>query len=291
MNSTIKIKYPDAFLLAEVYNPTLYRDYIHIGKMDYLYDKVALYDTIKHIVRGHGLTDNIPQILEDLSDIEHQMIHFLENHDEQRIASADFAGSAEKGKPAMLVSTTISTSPTLIYFGQDVGEPGNENAGFGTKTRTSMFDYIGVPNHQRWMNNKKFDGGQLTNSEKELHNFYKRLLNFTINSSALMGDYREIHSFNRKNSDNYNHRVFSFVRWSANEKLIIISNFDEANNYSFDLKLPKSVISAWKLKNGSYQFKDQLNNEITFELLVEKDIATMQLTLEPLASLLLRMED
>ena len=106
-----------------------------------------------------------------------------------------------------------------------------------------------------------------------------------------MGNYEEIHSFNRENSGNYNHRVFSFVRWSEDEKLIIISNFDEDNNYTFDLKLPKSVISAWNLKDGNYQFTDQLNKEISFELLVEKDKATMQLHLKPLASLILRMED
>ena len=231
MNSIIKIKYPNTLLLAEVYNPSLYRDYIHKGKMDYLYDKVAMYDTIKHIMQGHGLTDNLPKIQKDLADIEHHMLHFLENHDEQRIASADFAKSAEKGKPAMVVSALISTSPTLIYFGQEVGEPGNEDAGFGKQTRTSIFDYIGVPHHQRWMNYKKFDGGQLSEKENQLRDFYKRLLNFTINSSALLGNYEEIHSYNRDHTDHYNHKVFSFVRWNTTEKLIIISNFDARESY------------------------------------------------------------
>ncbi|HSI71513.1 MAG TPA: alpha-amylase family protein, partial [Gillisia sp.] len=168
MNSAIKMRNPDAFLLAEVYQPHLYRDYIKKGKMDYLYDKVQLYDTIKNVMQGHGSTDNIPPIQEDLKDIEQHMLHFLENHDEQRIASPEFAGSAQKGKPAMVVSATISSAPTLIYFGQEVGEPGEEDAGFGKPSRTSIFDYIGVPAHQRWMNNKKFDGGRSTAAEKEL---------------------------------------------------------------------------------------------------------------------------
>ncbi|MBT8259022.1 MAG: alpha-amylase, partial [Bacteroidia bacterium] len=84
MNSAIKMKKEDAFLLAEIYNPSVYRDYIRKGKMDYLYDKVQLYDTIKHVMQGHGKTDNIPPIQEELKDIEHHMLHFLENHDEQR---------------------------------------------------------------------------------------------------------------------------------------------------------------------------------------------------------------
>ena len=56
MNSSIKMANPNAFLLAEVYQPHLYRDYIKKGKMDYLYDKVQLYDTLKHVMQGHGST-------------------------------------------------------------------------------------------------------------------------------------------------------------------------------------------------------------------------------------------
>jgi len=290
MNSSIKMKNESAFLLGEIYTPSIYRDYIQKGKIDYLYDKVALYDTIKHVMQGHGLTDNLPQIQKDLEDIEHNMIHFLENHDEQRIASPGFAGSAEKGKPAMVVSSTISSSPTLVYFGQEVGEPGNENAGFGRPTRTSIFDYIGVPHHQRWMNNKQFDGGQLSKKEIELRNFYKRLLNFTINSEALMGAYEEVHTYNRKNSNNYNHRVFSFVRWSDNEKLIIISNFDSDKSYEFDLKLPEDVISAWNLKDGKYQVTDQLYLKLTSDLKVENGIGNTNIKLAPLESLILKLD-
>ena len=289
MNSSIKMKKPDAFLLAEVYNPSLYRPYIHLGKMDYLYDKVALYDSIKHIVKGYGWTDHIPKVQEELADIEHHMLHFLENHDEQRIASPDFAGFAENGMPAMVVSATLNTAPTMIYFGQEVGETGAENAGFGSPTRTSLFDYIGVPHHQRWVNNKKYDGGQLSDSERELRYFYKRLLNFTIQSNALMGEYKEIHYYNRDHTENYNHRVFSFVRWSDEEKLIIISNFDSDKSYEFDLKLPNDVIRAWHLTNGSYQTKDQLFGEISAELKVDNGLGIIKLKLDPLASLILRV--
>ncbi len=161
LNSHIKHQNPDAFLLAEVYNPDLYRAYIRQGKMDYLYDKVEFYDSLKHIMQGHGWTDHMPVVQKGMEDIEHHMLHFLENHDEQRIASPGFAGDARVGKPAMVVSATISTSPTMIYFGQEVGEAAEEDAGFGKPSRTSIFDYIGVPAHQRWMNQKKFDGGAL----------------------------------------------------------------------------------------------------------------------------------
>ncbi|SDY02406.1 Glycosidase [Lutibacter oricola] len=290
MNSSIKMENPNAFLLAEVYNPSLYRDYIHKGKMDYLYDKVALYDTIKNIMQGRGLTDNLPSIQADLADIEHHMLHFLENHDEQRIASPDFAGSAEKGKPAMVVSATISTSPTMIYFGQEVGEPGNEDAGFGKPTRTSIFDYIGVPAHQRWMNEGKFDGGKSTSEEIELRNFYKRLLNFTIKSDALMGNYKEIHHFNRSETENYSDKIFSFVRWSKNEKLLIVSNFDANNLGEFELKIPSEVISEWKMNDGSYNLQNQLDFNRKLELKVENGVGIIATHIKPLESFILKVE-
>jgi glycosidase len=290
MNSSIKMKNPDAFLLAEVYNPQLYRDYIHKGKMDYLYDKVELYDSIKHIMQGHGWTDHIPVVQKGMQDIEHHMLHFLENHDEQRIPSPDFVGRAEVGKPAMVVSATISTSPTMIYFGQEVGEPGNENAGFGSPTRTSIFDYIGVPNHQRWVNNKKFDGGQLSESEKNLRDFYKRLLNFTKESDALMGEYQEIHFYNKEHTDNYDHRVLSYVRWSANEKLIVISNFDSNKNYSFELKIPNDIVSKWQLGEGVHLLEEELYGAKNHQLEIQGGVGKIAVSLEPLESVILSLK-
>ena len=291
MNASIKMKKPDAFLLAEIYNPTVYRDYIHKGKMDYLYDKVQLYDTIKHVIQGHGSTDNIPPIQKELEDIEHHMLHFLENHDEQRIASPDFAGSAEKGKPAMVVSATISSSPTLIYFAQELGEPGDEDAGFGKPTRTSIFDYIGVPHLQRWVNDKKFDGGRSTPEELALRDFYKRLLNVTISSKALTGDYLDLHAFNRYSTEGYYDKVLSYARWQGEDRLIIIANFSPDTVQKFDLKLPADLIKTWNLRSGTYELTDQLYESYSTKLMVDDDSASMALQLDPLESFILKINN
>ncbi|MCB0443388.1 MAG: alpha-amylase family protein, partial [Flavobacterium sp.] len=258
MNSSIKMKNPNAFLLAEVYNPAEYRNYIHLGKMDYLYDKVQMYDTLKNIVQGRGLPKHISGIQEDLRDIEHHMLHFLDNHDEQRLASPQFAGDPKKGMPLMVVSATISSSPTMIYFGQEVGEPGAIDAGFGKNSRTSIFDYVGVPHHQRWMNNGKFDGGQLSKEEKELRDFYKRLLNFTLKSKALMGDYEQIQEANLEACLGYDFGLYSFVRWSEQEKLVIVTNFNQNTPVQCDVMIPADVVKKMNLKDGKYKLIDQL---------------------------------
>ncbi len=271
MNSSVKMKNPEAFLLAEVYQPKLFRDYIHKGKMDYLYDKVDLYDTLKHVMQGFGSTDHIALIQKAAKDIEHHMLHFLENHDEQRIASPEFASDAFKGMPAMVVSTTLGTSPTMIYFGQEVGEPGVEESGFGDPSRTSIFDYVGVPHHQRWMNNGAFDGGQLSNKEKELRDFYKRLLNFTINSNALMGEYADIHDYNRENTQGYNNKVYSFVRWDNEEKLIVVSNFGQ-DKVLFNLRVPASLLEKMGIEGSSVNLEDQLYHQFKTDVQIVDDM-------------------
>jgi glycosidase len=284
MNSAIKMKNPNAFLLAEVYNPNEYRNYINLGKMDYLYDKVAFYDKLKEVVQGKSLPDPISDIQKSMADIEHHMFHFLDNHDEQRLASPEFAGSPEKGKPLMVVSALISTSPTMIYFGQEVGEAGNENGGFGTHSRTSIFDYVGVPNHQRWMNNGQFDGGQLSQSEKDLRDFYKRLLNFTVTSPALMGNFQEIQTENRQNTKNYDSQIYAFVRWSENQKLIVITNFSSMTKSSFDLKIPADIIEKWHLKDGNYKLNEQLYHSKNAILNVKNGLGTTNIEINPLDS-------
>ena len=289
MNSAIKMKNPDAFLLAEVYNPNEYRNYIHLGKMDYLYDKVETYDKLKDIIQGRALPDGLSDIQNGMADIEHHMLHFLDNHDEQRLASPEFAGTPQKGKPLMVVSTTISTSPTMVYFGQEVGEAGNENAGFGTHSRTSIFDYIGVPNHQRWMNGGKFDGGQLTQEEKELRDFYKRILNFSLNSTALMGEYQEIQTVNLQTTQGYDPGIYAFTRWSDTQQLVIVTNFSWLSTSNFELKIPSEIIRKWNLKDGNYTVTDQLYNKSSVQLQVLNGEGKAQITIAPSESFIYQL--
>lgn len=288
MNSAVKVKNPDAFLLAEVYNPNEYRNYIRKGKMDYLYDKVETYDHLKAVIQGKTTPDGLSDIQRRTVDIEHHMLHFLDNHDEQRVASPEFAGSGERGKPMMVVSATIGASPAMVYFGQEVGEAGNENGGFGTHSRTSIFDYVGVPSHQRWMNKGQFDGGLLSEGEKSLRDFYKRLLNFTINSDALMGKFQEIQTVNRHETLDYDEQLYSYVRWSENEKLIIINNFSATKELQIDLKVPADMIATWELKDGKHKLKEQLYGTEAV-LNVDHGVGIIKISIKPNESFIYKL--
>ena len=82
------------------------------------------------------------------------MLNFLENHDEQRFASDQFAGDADKVLPALVVSSMMNTGPMMIYFGQELGERAEDAEGFSGKDgRTTIFDYWSVTTVRQWYEN------------------------------------------------------------------------------------------------------------------------------------------
>ncbi|WP_373690790.1 alpha-amylase family glycosyl hydrolase [Marisediminitalea aggregata] len=285
LNSHIKIRRPDAFLLAEVYQPHLYRDYLQLGLMDSLYDKVDFYDTLKRIMQGTGATSELVTIQQQYQDIAPQLLHFLENHDEQRIASPDFAGDAEKGKPALVVSALMSASPMMLYFGQEVGEDGSEDMGFGDPTRTTIFDYAGVPAHQRWMNNGKFDGGQLTDAEKALRHYYETVMHIAAIHPAAMGDYVSLHQSSLSGESDYSEKQLAFARWQGEDKLIVVSNFDAENTVSLNIVLPPPLQQSWAV-NSPLELTDLLTGRTLTSIYTDQQ-AAVALSLPPLGSAVL----
>ncbi|MBE4572347.1 alpha-amylase [Vibrio navarrensis] len=281
LNSHIKMRNRDAFLMAEVYQPHLYRDYIHLGKMDYLYDKVDLYDGLKAVIQGKAPTAIIGEIQAKMMDIEHNMLHFLDNHDEQRLAHAQFAGDADYGRPAMLVSALLSSSPSMIYFGQEVGEAGNEHAGFGLPSRTSIFDYIGVPEHQKWMNNGLFDGGLLSDKQKALRAFYARLLNFSLDCPALCGEYMDLYPLNQRALGQHCHL---FARFDQQTLVLAASNFSADLSNTCHVTLPEKLLSQFGLSDGSYTLSDAVGEQADIQLQVQQGQGDVWIELPPFAA-------
>ena len=286
LNSFIKSTRPDAFLMAEIYNPDSYRDYLHIGKMDALYNKVGLYDTLRDIICYEHSTDRIDQVQAPLTDIWPQMLHFMENHDEQRIASDGFAHNPHYGLPAMAVSVHLNEASVMVYFGQEVGEAARENAGFGSPTRTSIFDYIGVPAFQRWVNGKRYDGGALTPEEAALRDYYCRLLSLPVE-----GAFRYIHGYNREHTPYYNDKVYSFVRETAHTKWLIIANFSKHDGFGFELQVPPELLSTWDLPNGSYPLIDNLYGEVQTHFHREDNYGHMRVDIAPLQTLFFKLKE
>lgn len=242
---------PEIIFIAEIYNPDHYKNYIKTGQFNFLYDKVLLYDTLRHLTTGSGSTLNIHDVQQRLVGINHHMLHFIENHDEQRVASAFFAGDPWKAIPSLLISATIDRGPIMIYFGQEVGESGAGAAGFQANDgRTTIFDYWGVPEHQKWMNDGKFDGALLTPEQKQLRQVYTDILNLASKNPAIhSGEYIDITQSNIA-AGNFNNKVHAFLRYFGEERLLIVTSFNTVDQLS-KIQIPAEAFKGMKLDTAA----------------------------------------
>jgi len=255
----IKEVNPNIIFIAEIYNPKQYEKYIRQGKFDYLYDKVGLYDGIKRLIRNEPKADvkDISHVVQvESKGFSSKMLRFLENHDEERIASKGFAGNPAYAKPGMVLSATLSGGPVMIYFGQEVAEPGEGIEGFGgDDNRTTIFDYWGVPEHQKWMNNGAFDGGKLSAEQHGLRKFYSDLLRISKDTEAIAtGAFMEL-----ANQPQFNNRMYAYVRYTDNERVLVVVNFDRSKTLKTNITLPRELLTG--INSGEIQVNDLMKGK------------------------------
>lgn len=223
----VKEKYPEVIFVAEIYNPHLYRDFLADNVFDYLYDKVGLYDVVRDVACGYRPASDITFALNNVGDIQHKMLNFLENHDEQRIACDYFLKNGAKAQAAMIVSACVNVNPVMVYFGQELGEPGMDEEGFSGKNgRTTIFDYWSVDTLRRWNNNGKWNDELLTDDEKNLQKFYAKLLTLCNKERVLReGLFYDLMPANYDNARFDSSRQFAFLRGDKSDLILVVVNF------------------------------------------------------------------
>ncbi len=241
LTSKTKDTFPNLIFIAEIYNPEKYRTYLNSG-FDFLYDKVGLYDTLINIIKGFSTSSDITKCWQSLGDIQDRMLNFMENHDEQRIASDFIAKYPEKGIPAVAVSLLFNRSPFMIYFGQELGERGMDKEGFsGLDGRTSIFDFWSVKS--------------ITNYNKNIYDCYlnktyKFLLNIANTEAAFRdGQTYDLQFSNRDNSNYNSGSIFSFARYYADSLIIVAVNFSE-KEINTRIIVPKHLFEHWGITDN-----------------------------------------
>jgi glycosidase len=260
----MKTAYPNLIFIGEAYDKGQYYNYIHNGGFDYLYDKVGLYDAIRRLTCNEpgASTWEINAVWNNhCRGIDQHMLRFMENHDEQRVASSFFAGDAWLAIPGMIVSATLATGPVMIYSGQEVGEPAEGTPGFsGDDGRTTIFDYWGVPAHQQWMNNGAFDGAGLSSAQKELRGFYSKLINVVKDNEALSaGDFYELMIAN-EHQLGFDTMLYLYLRYTQTQRVLVAVNFNRVER-SIALKLPEDLLNRFNL-SGETNFTDLLTKTV-----------------------------
>lgn len=281
--SQVKARFPRMLFIAEVYNPSEYRNYLYAGHFDFLYDKVGLYDTLRGVICGHRPASDITSCWQSVDDIKDHMLNFLENHDEQRIASDFFATDGRKALPALVVSACMGTNPFMVYAGQEFGEPGMDAEGFsGRDGRTTIFDYWSVPSLRRALS------GQLRAEERHLHDAYVKLLRLCNTESTLReGSFFDLMYVNYDGCGGFDpNRHYAFLRHAGHDLLLIVSNFsDEASQVG--VRIPSHAFSTLGLREGICWASDLLTGESVTVTLRPDSVTSVQLP--PYGAVLLKM--
>lgn len=209
----IKLEFPELLFIAELYEPQHYREYLESSGFDFLYDKVGWYDTLRAVITGRANTRGISGIWQSLEGMDDRMLRFLENHDEQRISSFQFAGDGWKGLPGMALAVMMNNGPVLIYNGQEVGEPADPGSGcLCSDGRTSIFEYTFIPEVQKWFNNGRCDGSGLDPKNQDLRRAYQELLGvlrlWPVFSKGCFYDLMWYNEFPPERN-----RIFAFLRY------------------------------------------------------------------------------
>lgn len=236
----VKARFPYLLFIAEVYNPAEYRNYVYRGHFDYLYDKVGLYDTLRSVVCGWSSTQELTRCWQRVDDIREHMLYFLENHDEQRLASDFFARNPRKGKPALLVSTLMGTNPTMIYFGQELGERGMDQEGFsGHDGRTTIFDYWSLDTMRRLWE------GRLSGEELSLQEFYRKVLRMSNDEEV----FREGDFYDLMYTNSHLNCQYAFLRRCRERIVLVVANFEDTDA-EIDVFVPRHVYALYQLSGN-----------------------------------------
>lgn len=257
--SNVKEKYPHIIFIAEIYDVNLYRPFIDYGRFDFLYDKVNLYDTLHDIQCGNVSAANITSCWQTVEGIAPHMLNFLENHDEVRFASPQYAGDASKVTPSLVVSALFNTGAMMVYAGQELGEDAKGAVGYsGDDGRTSIFDYTVIPSVRTWLNNGKCNG-LLPASAIELRQLYKRVLNICNDEKAVSeGSFFDLMYVNYENPNFNPHCQYAFMRHHGDTTLIIAVNFSDAPA-EVDINIPALALDMMDIAPGIYEATDLLS--------------------------------
>ena len=257
----VKQQYPDILFIGEVYNPGDYRRYLAAG-FDYLYDKVGMYDTVRLVTCHRQGVGAITRAWQATDDIRQHMLYFLENHDEQRLASDFFAGNGSKGIPALVVCALLLQNPFMVYAAQEYGERGMDAEGFsGLDGRTTIFDYWSVDTLCRAAS------GQLTAEESRLAGVYRKVLNIATTEKAI----EQGAMFDLMYVNQHLQRQYAFLRKSTDEMLLVVANFDDSDAH-ISLNVPSHAFDYLAIAERSYDTTELLTGNVC-QLDMQRDAA------------------
>jgi glycosidase len=249
------------------------------------------YRAIKKIYEGPGWANDIDFGRDPL--VFERSLRYAENHDEVRLAAkSQWGGLGMKvGAPISAILFGLSRGPVMLYNGQEVGEPGAGSEGFGSDdARTSIFDYWSMPELVKWVNGHKYDGGKLSDEQKQLRAFYSRLLNLLNEPAFRDGEFIPLNESN-KNNVSYGrlpnetvsgHWFYSFARIdkASGQRFVGAVNLNPTTSLKdISVRVPESVLPALATASPSGGGQDRQSRLRIVDRLNETPLADVRSTI------------
>jgi glycosidase len=269
----------EVLFMAEAYNDSLVvsttdpevlalaGDLLYYGLLAAGFNAVYGHDTygaVKGIYDGPKWANDIDATIR--SDfISGGNVFYAENHDEVRLASHNaWAGiGSEVGRVVSAVLFGLSRGPILFYNGQEVGEGAHDAEGFSAADgRTTIFDYWSMPELCKWVNGHAYDGGKLSDAQRELRNYYTRLIHLCGESAFRDGQFFGLNGANLNNpaygrvdgEGSSGHWLYSFLRYdsASQQRFLVIANFHSRYSISnVRILLPDEAIEFLNIHRDS----------------------------------------
>jgi hypothetical protein len=220
------------------------------------------YNALKGVYQGRGL-DAYAEVMAALDDrARPHYLAYLENHDERRIpspiapeASAGDSGFGSSAAAYQLAPLALlySQGPVMLLNGQEVGEPGEGATGFkGDNGRTTIFDYWRMPTFARWVNEHRYDGGQLEPSERALRRFYGALLQLCQHPSIQGSGYSALRAVSTEGAAGGS-ALYAFARFApaSGRLVVVVANFRPGSDERGRVRVPGELLAACGVPTGS----------------------------------------
>ena len=238
--AAVRKDFPGLMFVAEVYQRDNYDRYLDVAGFDLLYDKSGSYDILRGILAGERPARELTWNWQWLGARQPRMLNFLENHDEQRLASPWFAGSPDRAWAAVAHSLLFNNAPFMLYAGQEAGEDAAE----GHEGRTSIFNWCrpgGLEAVWRYIHG----GRGMDMKRRHVLKRYRELLSLAKRPAFASGGVWDLCYCQPAPFDPDRH--FAFVRYSGREAYAVFCNFSPAAA-KLTLRLPDELLAASGIK-------------------------------------------
>ena len=244
-------EFPEAYFVAEAYENL---EALADAGFDVVYDD-GMYDGLKGIYIGENDKYGLDSYFASVSDeMRGRYIRYAENHDEKRIASPlvqntypgnSGYGDAEAGRHIVPITYLFGPGAIMVYNGQTVGEEGAGVSGFsGDDGRSTIFDYWRVPALSAWNNEGRFDGGGLEDWQRDLHEYYRRLVHLSGHPLAVAQGYYGLDFYNREFGD-YPEGLYAFARYEpqGGKLMVVVTNWATEEEEG-SIRLPEGLLDG-----------------------------------------------